>query len=256
VIVPLCFGDLPDRPPLPESLLTESATDIDAAEAGELEFEANLAAVGARRGGTRAMAVSLEAEWRVLRDVGLRLEPSYARVVHGSGRNEFGVSGAVALRLLRDVRDDMYLQGELLGRTAESVEASILAPDETVLPYALDLVGGVRRGRWTLRVTIGAEAGGHFEHAPLHTDAALLTPFVSDPRFGFFGLEVRADWAREAPLVIAPDFVALTTPLGLPLSVSLALPVNVGAGATTASFGFFARLMWMADREASRGLAP
>jgi len=34
--------------------------------------------------------------------------------------------------------------------------------------------------------------------------------------------------------------------------VSVALPVNIGADATTASFGLFARVMWMADREAAR----
>jgi hypothetical protein len=250
VILPLCFGDLPDRPPLPEALLTESATDVDASQAGEIEFEANLAAIGARSGGTRAMAASLEAEWRVLRDVGLRLEPSYVRVVQGSRRNEFGLSGTVALGLLHDLRRDLHVQAELLGRTAESLDASVLTPEETVLPFALDLVGAARRGRWTLRVTIGVEAGGHFAYAPVHTDAALLTPFLSEGRFGFFGLEVRADWARRTPLVVAPDLVAFTTPLGLPFSVSVALPVNIGAPATTASFGFFARLMWMADREA------
>jgi hypothetical protein len=255
VILSLCFGDLPERPPLPESLLTESATDVDAAQAGEIEFEANLVAVGARSGGTHAMVASVEAEWRVLRDVGLRLEPSYAWVVHRSGRSEFGVSGAIALGVLHDLRQDVHAQVELLGRTAESVDSTILSPEETVLPYALDFVGAARRGRWTLRATIGVEAGGHFEYAPVHTDAALLTPFLSDDRFGFFGVEVRADWARKTPLVIAPDFVAFTTPLGLPFSVSLALPVNIGAGATTASFGFFARLMWMADREAAHGRA-
>jgi len=36
-----------------------------------------------------------------------------------------------------DLRDDLHLQAALLGRTAEFVDATILSPDETVLPYAL-----------------------------------------------------------------------------------------------------------------------
>jgi hypothetical protein len=104
---------VPERPPLLESLLTESATDVDATEAGEIEYEANLASVGARRGGAHAWLSSLEIE--------------------------------------------------------------------------------------------GGDAAAH---APLHTDLAILTPFAGEGEFGFVGLEVRADWARAAPLVVAPDVAA------------------------------------------------
>src|SRR5260370_20256257 len=51
------------RRPIPEALLTESTTDIDAEEAGELEFEANVAKSAARTGGARATLTSLEVEW-------------------------------------------------------------------------------------------------------------------------------------------------------------------------------------------------
>lgn len=98
--------------------------------------------------------------------------------------------------------------------------------------------------------TVGAEAGDHFAHAPLHTDGALLTPFVGDGRSGFFGIEVRADWALAAPLVFAPDVVAVTTPLGLPFSLSLALPMNMGADVRQTSYELFIRLMLVASREA------
>ncbi|MGH7436704.1 MAG: hypothetical protein ACRENE_13605, partial [Polyangiaceae bacterium] len=99
----------------------------------------------------------------------------------------------------------------------------------------------------------GAEAGGAFAHAPVHTDAALLLPFSGDGRFGFFGLEVRADWARAAPLILAPDVVALATPLGLPFSLTLALPFHVGAGPNEVSYGVFLRLMLMTKRELEYG---
>ena len=246
------FGAAQIRAPLPEALLTESATDIDAEEAGELEFEANAGSMGARAGGRRATFTSLEVEWRVLREVGLRLEPSYARIpgVGGSeGSDDFGVGGALAFGLFHDFPRDLHLQAELVARTPEGGDARIFEPSEAELPFAADLVAAARTGRWTWRGTIGAEAGGSFAHAPAHTDLVVLTPFADDARFGFFGLEVRADWARAAPLVLAPDIVAVAVPLGLPFTLSVALPVNVGAGATDPSYGIFVRLMLVTSRE-------
>ena len=114
-------------------------------------------------------------------------------------------------------------------------------------------MGAIRRGPLTLRATVGAEAGGAFVHAPVHTDGAVLLPFSGDGRVGFFGLEVRADWARPAPLILAPDVVALVTPLGLPFSLTLALPFEVGAAATEVSYGVFMRLMLMTSRELEYG---
>jgi hypothetical protein len=240
-----------ERPPLPEALLTESATDVDAEDAGEVEYEANLATVGARRGGARTALTSIEVEWRALRQVGLRLEPSYAFVTDGAAtRQQPGVSGAVALGLFHDFPRDIHVQAELLGRTVDSANALVFEPGETELPFAADLVSAVRRGRWTLRATVGAEAGGEFAHAPLHTDMAILRPFTDDEGLtSFFGIEIRADWARKAPLVIAPDVVAVMAPLGLPFSLSVALPVNVGASANDPSMGILVRLMWLASRE-------
>jgi hypothetical protein len=245
-----------DRPPLPEPLLTESATDVDAEEVGEKEFEANVATVGARSGGARATLASLEVEWRLLQEFGVRLEPSYARVVDPGGvtaRDRFGFGGALALGLFHDFARDLHVQAELLGRTPESANERVFEPGESELPLAADVVSAVRAGFWTIRATVGAEAGGSFAHAPLHTDMAALVYFANDWRFGFAGVEVRADWAREAPLVIAPDVVAITTPLGLPFSLSLALPVNLGAVPTATSYGIFMRLMLLAGRETEYG---
>jgi hypothetical protein len=248
--------EAPERPPLPESLLTESATDLDSTEAGEIEYEANLGTVGARAGGARATLTSLEVEWRVLREIGARVEPSYTHLVDAgarTGRDLFGISGALAFGLFHDFPRDVHVQAELLGRTAESANARVFEPGETELPLAADLVAAVRRGIWTLRMTVGGEAFGSFAHAPLHTDLALLTPFARDESFGFLGVEVRADWARVTPLVVAPNIVAVTTPLGLPFSLNVALPVNVGAGATDTSYGMFVRLMFMTSRESEYG---
>ncbi len=240
------------RTPLPEALLTESATDVDAAEGGEVEYEANLVTARARRGSARVTLTSLEVEWRVFRQLGVRVEPSYARVVDAgatTGRDAFGVGGALAFGLLHDFPRDMHLQLELLGRTPETRDARVFEPGDSELPVAADLVSAVRRSGWTLRTTVGAELGASYAHAPLHTDIALLTGIVHDERYGYFALEARADWAREAPLVIAPEIVVDTPPVGLPFRLGIAIPVNVGADATTTSYGMFVRLILLTSRE-------
>jgi hypothetical protein len=135
----------------------------------------------------------------------------------------------VAVGLFHDFARDLHLQAELLGRTPDDDEVHVLQPGETQLPLAADLVGAIRRGRFTFRATVGGEAGAAFAHAPLHTDFALLTGLLSEERFGFVAVEARADWAREAPLVLAPEYVADTTPIGLPFRLGVAFPFNVGA---------------------------
>ncbi len=147
----------------------------------------------------------------------------------------------------------MHLQLELLGRTPDNGDVRFFEPGETTLPFAADLVGAIRRGRWTLRTTVGGEAGDAFAHAPLHTDVALLTGFHREERFGFVVLEARADWARSAPLVLAPGVVADMTPLGGPFRLGIALPVNVGASRTDTSYGLFVRLILLTGRETEYG---
>jgi len=241
-----CLADEPLRRPLPESLLTESTTDIDAKQAGELEIEANLAKTAAQTGGAQATFVSLEVEWRVLQELGSRVEPSYSRIVDTGGttaRDAFGLAGALAVGLFHDVPLGLHVQAEIAARTPESGAARVFEPGETELPYSADLLAALRRDRWTLRATVGAEAGGSFAHAPIHTDLALLTGVASDERFGFVVLDVRADWARQAPLVLAPEVVADLGPLGLPFRLGVALPFNVAAAPTSTSFGLFVRVL-------------
>jgi hypothetical protein len=246
------FAEAPSRRPLPEALLTESATDIDAEVAGELELEANVLRAAARRGGTSVSLASLELEWRVLREVGVRLEPSYTQI-GGSrsapARSALGMSGALALGLLHDRALEAHLQAEFVARSPESENANAFEPGEPQLPIAADLVGALRRGRWTLRATAGAEAGGSFAHAPVHTDIALLTSIAPDTSFGFVGVEARADWARVAPLVLALEIVADTARLDVPVRVGVALPFNVGAESSRPSYGLFVRVQWLIGGE-------
>lgn len=243
------YGEPPARRrPLPEALLTESTTDIDAQQAGELEFEVNGGRTASRRGGANATSTSVEVEWRILREVGVRFEPSYSRMTNGGAHTStdaFGVAGAVAFGLWHDRLRELHLQAEILARTPESAAARAFEPGETELPFAADLLAAVRRGRWTLRATFGAEAGGGFAHAPVHSDLALLTGILPDERFGFVAFEARADWARQEPLVLAPEIVADASPLNVPVRLGVALPVNVGVASTHTSYGAFVRLVWI-----------
>ncbi|HSU40399.1 MAG TPA: hypothetical protein VLJ38_12560, partial [Polyangiaceae bacterium] len=235
--------------PLPEAVLTESATDIDAVEHGELEWELNLSVLGAREGGARSAATSVELEWRMLDELGLRLEPTLERFSDGlTASTEAGFAGALAFGLFHDFERDTHVQLELLAHTLESAPHAFEMSDAE-LPGAADLVAATRRGRFTLRATAGAEAFGSFVHAPLHTELALLTGILRDERYGFVALDVRADWARRAPFVIAPEFVADGSPLGIPLRLSAALPFNVGARSTSESFGLLLRLTLTTERE-------
>jgi hypothetical protein len=237
------------RPPLPEPVLTESATDIDAESAGEMEWEANASVLGARHGGARTATLSVELEWRVLRELGLRLEPSFERSTNGlESEQVIGATGALAFGLFHDFARDIHVQLELLGHTTERSSYTFETSDSE-LPAAADLLAAARWDRWTLRGTIGAEAFGPFAHAPLHTDAAVLTGFLPNERYGFIALEVRADWARKTPVVIAPEVVADGSPLGIPLLLGAALPFNLGASDTAESFGILLRLVLISERE-------
>jgi hypothetical protein len=243
------------RPQLPESMLTESATDVDATTGGEVEWELNAAALGALRGGAGARNLSLEVEWRVLAPVGVRVEPFFEQTREGTARTRrAGMAGALALALFHDPERDAHVQLELLAHTKN--DARDFDPSDTVLPAAADVVSAVRLGRITLRGTAGAEAFGAFAHAPLHTDAALLTGFLPNVRAGFMALDVRADFARRAPLVVAPELVADGSPLGVPFRFGAALPVNVGARATDTAFGVMFRLTLISESERAFVGAP
>ena len=247
----VAMAEEPSRPPLPESLLTESATDVDATEAGELELEANFASVRAAKGGAHASLVSLEAEWRLLKEFGLRVEPTYSRTTQrGKTTDDFGASGALALGLFHDFAHDRHVQAELHARATSDSDAATFDPSDSVQPISADLVSAMRLGRLTLRGALGVEAGGRFEHVPFHADVTAITGIVPDARFGFVALEVRTDWARRNPLVLAPEVVADTTPIGLPVRLGIALPFNIGAADSRESYGFFVRFIVLTDREA------
>jgi hypothetical protein len=248
--------DVPERPPLPESILTESTTDVDAHEAGEFELESNFASAGEARGGTQATTIDLELELRILSFLGARVEPSWTHATYSDdGRDKgFGISGGVAVGLLHDWAHDAHLQFEFAARRNSLDDARAVELGETVLPYEPQLLGAWRLARFTFRGSIGAELGpGTVAHAPLDFEASVLTGFDRDARIGFVGLEGDVDLARIAPLMFAPDLVASLVPLDLPLQVGVAVPWFVGSPTRRANVGVLLRLFYLSEREVAFG---
>ena len=241
--------------PLPEPIFTETVTDIDSREAGEIEFEGNGSIFRARRGGVYEIDASVEAEWIALSRLGLRLEPSLAST-HDPSRGsstDFAVSGGAALKLVEDFERDFYLHFETLARLSTRDE-SFVQPGEPALPLAFDLRAGIRRGPLTLRGGGGVDLAGHAEHLPLRGSIAALLPFESSTRFGFWGAELDVDGARTAPAVVALNVESNALPVGIPLRLGVALPWAIGERDDRPSLGIFVRVFFESARE--RALRP
>jgi hypothetical protein len=239
------------RSPLPEPIFTETVTDLDSNEEGEIEVEANESLFRARRGGAFALDTSLEAEWIPFSRLGLRLEPQFALSREAGSLatgTDFGLSAGAALKVLRDAPREFFLQVELLARFPWD-ESPIVQPGDPALPLALDLRGGLRRGPITLRWGIGVGAFGDAVHAPLRGSVAVLTPFERSGRFGFWGLELDADGARTAPAVAALNIEPNLVPAGIPFRIGLALPWAIGERDERPSLGIFLRLFYESERE-------
>jgi hypothetical protein len=243
------------RPPLPEPIFTESTTDIDGYEPGEIEFDVNGSRTVARRNGASVLLTSVEVEWKVWNRLGVRLEPSLASAreeLAPAATTTFGFRSAAGWNLVHDFRHDFHLQIEAAQRFLDDTPYAFrIQPGEAPLPFSADLKAAVRALGWTLRASVGTEAGGTPAHAPFRLQAALMHPFTSEMRFGFFGLEMDADWGRPDPVVVAPNVWADVTPIGLPARLGVGIPVVVGAPETYPAAGVYLRLLILTSREAS-----
>lgn len=203
----------------------------------------------ARRGGAFSVDGSLELEWLVTRRLGVRAEPTLSRDADGAPAvTAGGVSGGVSWKLLQDFQRRLHLDAEILAR-APWETSPIVQPGDPALPLAFDLRGAFQPGLVTLRWSAGAGAFGQAVHVPLRASAAVLAPFEASGRFGFWGVELDADWARGAPLVVALDVVPNFAPAGLPFRIGLALPWTVGERDDRPSLGLFMRIFYESARE-------
>lgn len=244
------------RPPLPEPILTETVTDVDGAEAGEVEVEVNASALRARREGAYLYQGSVELEWLVTRRFGLRIEPLVSRGLEptaASARTEGGLGGGLSWKLVNDFAHDFHVQIEALARAPWDQTSIIAQPGDPELPFVLDVRSGARAGWLTVRSALGVGLGGTSAHAPLRAGLALLAPFEKTGRFGFFGVEVDADAARDDPFVVALDIVPDLTPAGLPFRLGLAIPWNVGVSSWEPGLGVFVRIFFVSGREIEFG---
>lgn len=243
-------------PPIPEPLLTETVTDIDGAEAGEVEIEANGSSLRALHGGAYAVDGSLEVEWLVTRRLGVRVEPTLSRDADGAPASTAGgVSGGVSWKLLQDFERRLHVDVELLARVPWET-SPIVQPGDPALPLAFDVRGAFQTaasGVLSLRWSAGAGAFGSAEHVPLRGSVAILAPFEGSGRFGFWGVEVDADGARHAPTVVAFEAVPNLEPAGLPFRIGLALPWVVGERDDRPSVGVFLRIFYESAREIAFG---
>jgi hypothetical protein len=118
---------------------------------------------------------------------------------------------------------------------------------------AFDLRAGVRIAGWTARGGLGFAVGATSPHVPLRGSVALLTGLDRTGTFGFWGVELDADGARQSPFILAPNLVANCTPIRLPFSLGVAIPWAVGADSTKPSLGLLFRLFFLSEREVEFG---
>jgi hypothetical protein len=236
------------RVPLPEPLLTETVTDIDGSDRGEVEVEANGANLRALRGGGYSLDASLEVEWLVTRHFGVRGEPTLSEDWVHTRTGAAGISGGASWKILQDFRQRLYVDAELLARIPSDA-SPIVEPGDPASPLAADVRGGLGRGPVTLRWSAGVGIAPPQGHVPLRGSVALLAPFEESGRFGFWGIELDADGSRSTPVVVALDVVPNFAPAGLPFRLGLALPWVVGSAADQPSVGIFVRLLYESARE-------
>jgi hypothetical protein len=240
---------------MPEPIFSETVTDIDATEAGELELSADSSELRSRRAGSQLFLAGVEAEWLATSHLGLRAEPEFARTAGPDfdSHTDFGVGTTLSWKLVTDVVHDFFMQAEA-GAELPPRSERYPSPDQAGLPYTLDLKAGLRRGTWTLRGSVGAGAGSPSPHVPLNASLALLMEFDHSASACFVGIEALADGTWPSPLSVAPDIMADLAAIGLPVRLGVALPWSPGASDTQPSFGIYVRLMVEPRRDIQSGV--
>ena len=206
------------RPPLPEPLVGESITNIEGAEAGELEFDVDAAWLRSSGGGS-SKGLSVETEWRVTDRLGVMLEAGSGRA-DLTGTTEWGIRAGLSWSLLHDSGRDFHLQAEVTGRFGDE-EAGTDGPIELPHPYSAGVRAAIRSGSFTARAGAGAAFG---DGASLFAQLALLWSLPDSLSRGFAGLEVNANVGSGPPLSLVPQlFVALPF-VPVPAAVGIGIP--------------------------------
>ena len=234
---------------LPEPVLQENITDIDARDVGDVEFDFTPGYVHAQHSSSGLWATGFEAEWRPIDRLGIGGEVELSGDLAGA---RFLAPVHVVPRLsasfvfVRDFTRKVFLQAEVGGRYEGSSELAQLDPTEFVLPYWAGVRGATVVGPVNFRMSALAEAGGSFIHAPLSTGGAALLPFEGTANAAV-GVEVITDWARRYPVLLAPEVQFVTQALGRPVRLQVAFPVTLGAKGQDATYGISLRFVLEPD---------
>jgi hypothetical protein len=117
------------RPKMPEPLLTESVTDQDGTEAGELELDLNGSA-WRRTSGPRQWQSSLEIEWRAFERLGVSLELGVGGLLEGGARPVMSMRPAASWVLLHAPSLDFHLMVEASARISRDDSDVVQDPGE------------------------------------------------------------------------------------------------------------------------------
>jgi hypothetical protein len=227
---------------MPEPLISESVTDIDSTEAGEVEVDLTESILRATSGESDGIKTSVEAEWRATKRLGLSAE------ISTSSDEAVGFSGAASWALLHDFKRGFHLQAEVGGQTTHETEVGREWEDAS-LPFFFGLRAGLSQNGWTLRAGVGGQAFGPSAHSvPARASLALFHGFGLEGQTGFIGTELITDWARPAPFFAAPEIVVHFS-RWLPLSLGVAVPLSPGTDQASASWGVVIRAIYEFERD-------
>ncbi len=236
------------RTKLPEPLLSESITDLDGAEAGEIELDAT-GVSSFRRSTSGAWQSSVEIEWRALERLGLALELGLGGTIGSASSTVFAVRPAASFVIGHWPPLDFHLMAEVSANPLRD-DAAENDPGEAAMPVSGGLRAGLRVERFTLRGFVGAGVGAASVHlVPLHLQGAVLYEFGAGSGLGFAGIEADSDWARRTQVTLAPNLVIRGGRLHLPIDVGLAMPWTIAARSSERSLGVLLRLMLEFDTD-------
>jgi hypothetical protein len=239
----------PVRAKMPEPLLTESITDLDGAQAGEVEIDVNGSAFR-RTTGVRRWQGSVEVEWRALERLGLSVDLGVGRVLDAATGPVMSVHPAASWVVMHSQPLDFHLMAEVSGRISQDGADDAQDPGDGAMPLSGGFRFGIRQGWLTVRAFLGTGAGSHSAHAvPLRAQAAVLAEFGREGRLGFAGFEMDADWARRTPLTVAPNLVLRGAHLHVPFDLGIAVPWTPHSRYGDASLGVLMRLILETDHD-------
>jgi len=179
--------------------------------------------------------LAYEVEARLLRGIGVLMEVGTVGSTSHVLRDHpvaADLRVGASLNLLHHEPSGLHLQAEvstrLLDPRAPRGVADLEEPDESALPLSTTLRSAMRRGAWTLRSSVGVEAG-LCGKTPCVGARAAHTLILSFDRFGQAAVDVDLDTARRMPLVLAPSFMVNGDVWDVPIRVQLVVPISLSA---------------------------